>query len=82
MVYRSDYIRVTPRPTLESLVGAVGLVADGTGVVGATIRMYLETYVDPSGAHGDFAPEKVKALAEVALQISQLKEITGRKEPT
>uniref|UniRef100_A0A7S0QM37 phosphoglucomutase (alpha-D-glucose-1,6-bisphosphate-dependent) n=1 Tax=Pyramimonas obovata TaxID=1411642 RepID=A0A7S0QM37_9CHLO len=54
----------------------------GTGVVGATIRMYLETYVGPTGAHDEYAPEKVKALAETALQLSLLEKITGRKEPT
>ena len=64
------------------MVGRLFSTSSGTGVVGATIRLYLETYVGPNGAHDAYAPEKVKALAEIALQISQLAEITGRKEPT
>merc|ERR1712050_567272 len=50
----------------------------GTGVAGATVRLYLEKYVDPSGDLGMHAFDVVKPLADVALQLSGLKEAVGR----
>merc|ERR1712045_1000334 len=54
----------------------------GTGVAGATIRLYLEKYEAPSGNLGQHQFDVVKPLASIALQISKLKEFTGRDEPT
>merc|ERR1719230_75907 len=54
----------------------------GTGVAGATVRLYLEKYVDPSGQLNQHQFDVVKPLAEVALQLSSLQEYTGRDKPT
>jgi len=54
----------------------------GTGVAGATVRLYLEQYEPPSGNLGKHQFEVVKPLADIALQISKLQEFTGRNEPT
>merc|ERR1719321_2370610 len=45
----------------------------GTGVAGATVRMYLEKYVAPGGDLGQDAFAVVKPLATIALQLSDLK---------
>ena len=54
----------------------------GTGVAGATIRMYLEKYASPSEDLGLDAFDVVKPIADIALSISKLSEFTGRTEPT
>merc|ERR1719409_977375 len=54
----------------------------GTGVAGATIRMYLEKYAAPADDLGLHAFDVVKPIAEIALQISKLQELTGRDAPT
>jgi len=54
----------------------------GTGVAGATVRLYLEKYVDPSGDLGMDAFEVVKPLAAIAMDLSKLKDYTGRDTPT
>merc|ERR1719440_2123134 len=54
----------------------------GTGVAGATIRLYLEKYVAPDGDLGMHAFDVVKNLANVAEQLSGLKAATGRDAPT
>merc|ERR1712014_407998 len=43
----------------------------GTGVAGATIRLYLEKYVPPSGKLDDHQFEVVKPLAAAALEVSK-----------
>merc|ERR1712157_439707 len=53
----------------------------GTGVAGATVRLYLEQYEPASGNLGKHQFEVVKPLAAIALQISQLEKFTGRNEP-
>merc|ERR1719231_1451504 len=53
----------------------------GTGVAGATVRLYLEKYVDPSGDLGMHAFDVVKPLAEIAMSLSSLKDYTGRDTP-
>merc|ERR1719422_1747093 len=52
----------------------------GTGVAGATVRLYLEKYEPPSGNVTKHQFEVVKPLAKVALDVSQLEKYTGRKE--
>jgi phosphoglucomutase len=54
----------------------------GTGVEGATIRLYLEKYEPPSGSLDEFVLDVVKPLATLALSFSNLQELTGRKEPS
>merc|ERR1719487_2515618 len=54
----------------------------GTGVAGATIRMYLEKYVPPTEDLTLHAFDVVKPIADIALAISKLAELTGRTEPT
>merc|ERR1719152_687739 len=52
----------------------------GTGVAGATIRMYLEKYEPPSGDLTKHAFDVVKPIADIALKVSKLEEFTGRTE--
>jgi len=54
----------------------------GTGVAGATVRLYLEKYEEASGDLGKHQFEVVKPLAAIALEISKLQEFTGRDTPT
>merc|ERR1719247_3978070 len=54
----------------------------GTGVAGATIRMYLEKYAAPTEDLALDAFDVVKPIADIALAISKLTEFTGRTEPT
>jgi len=54
----------------------------GTGVAGATVRLYLEKYTDPSGDLGRDAFEVVKPLASIAMELSSLQTYTGRDTPT
>merc|ERR1711862_942030 len=54
----------------------------GTGVAGATVRLYLEKYVAPSGDLGMHAFDVAKPLADIAMSLSKLVEYTGRTEPT
>jgi phosphoglucomutase len=54
----------------------------GTGVAGATVRLYLEKYQAPDGDLFQHQFEVVKPLAAIALELSKLKEYTGRDAPT
>lgn len=54
----------------------------GTGSAGATVRMYLEKFEKDSSKHGEAAPTALKALADRALGLVQMKELTGRDAPT
>eukprot|EP00440_Ansanella_granifera_P058560 gb/GFBE01063468.1/.p1 GENE.gb/GFBE01063468.1/~~gb/GFBE01063468.1/.p1 ORF type:complete len:611 (+),score=203.15 gb/GFBE01063468.1/:1-1833(+) len=54
----------------------------GTGVAGATVRLYLEKYVAPTGDLTLHQFDVVKPLADLALQLSNLKMYTGRDKPT
>jgi len=54
----------------------------GTGVAGATVRLYLEKYVGPDGDLGMHAFDVVLPLAVVAEELSGLKKATGRDTPT
>merc|ERR1712003_552743 len=54
----------------------------GTGVAGATVRLYLEKYVGPDGDLGMHAFDVVKPLATIAEELSGLKAATGRDTPT
>jgi len=54
----------------------------GTGVAGATVRLYLEKYVAPGGDLGQHAFDVVKPLANIAMELSNLPTYTGRDKPT
>merc|ERR1712151_760906 len=54
----------------------------GTGVAGATVRLYLEKYEPASGNLGQHQFDVVKPLADIALSLSGLQEATGRDAPT
>jgi len=54
----------------------------GTGSVGATIRVYLEQYVNDAKALEQDPQEALAALIKIALEISQMESLTGRKAPT
>merc|ERR1719343_4515 len=54
----------------------------GTGVAGATVRLYLEKYIAPTGDLKQDAFAVVKPLAAIALQLSDLQTYTGRDAPT
>lgn len=54
----------------------------GTGSSGATIRLYCDSYEPADGNIGGNPQDVLKAIVKIALEISQLKEFTGREEPT
>jgi phosphoglucomutase len=54
----------------------------GTGSAGATIRMYLEKYEKDESKHGQSAPAALKSLAQRAIGLVQLEQLTGRDAPT
>ncbi|WP_435627660.1 alpha-D-glucose phosphate-specific phosphoglucomutase [Candidatus Ferrigenium straubiae] len=54
----------------------------GTGTEGATLRLYLEAYEPDAGRHRLDAQEALAELIGIALQISGLRERTGREHPT
>ena len=54
----------------------------GTGTEGATIRIYLEAFEPNIANHHLDAQDALAEMIQLALQLSQLKEKTGRKQPT
>ncbi|WP_296947337.1 alpha-D-glucose phosphate-specific phosphoglucomutase [uncultured Massilia sp.] len=54
----------------------------GTGTEGATVRLYLERYEADPARHGIDTQEALAPLIEIAEQVSQLKQRTGRREPS
>ena len=54
----------------------------GTGTEGATLRIYLEAYDPEVANHHLDAQQALAELIQVALKISELKQRTGREEPT
>jgi phosphoglucomutase len=54
----------------------------GTGTEGATIRIYLEAYEPDTTQHHLDAQVALAEMIEIALQVSQLAEKTGRIAPT
>ncbi|KPI89571.1 putative phosphoglucomutase [Leptomonas seymouri] len=61
----------------------------GTGSSGATIRLYLEQYMDPETVKAHLAAKTLptagvalKTLIDIALTVSQMESLTGRKAPT
>jgi phosphoglucomutase len=54
----------------------------GTGTEGATLRVYLEAYEANASNHHLDAQVALAELIQIALQISELKQRTGREKPT
>lgn len=54
----------------------------GTGSAGATIRMYLEKFEKDVTKHNISSPTALKMLADRALSLVKMEELTGRKSPT
>ena len=54
----------------------------GTGSAGATIRMYIEAYTQDASLFNADAQDVLKDIIGTALEVSKLKEFTGRDKPT
>ncbi len=54
----------------------------GTGTEGATLRIYLEAFEADTARHQLDAQVALAELIQIALQISELKQRTGRNQPT
>lgn len=54
----------------------------GTGSSGATVRMYIDSYEADNSRHTQDPQDMLKPLVEIALNISKLREYTGRPAPT
>ena len=54
----------------------------GTGSAGATIRVYLEQFESDVTKHNEAAPVALKSLADRAIALSKMQELTGRDSPT
>jgi phosphoglucomutase len=54
----------------------------GTGTEGATVRVYLERYEADPSRHGLDTQEALAPLIAIAEQVSELKQRTGRTEPS
>jgi phosphoglucomutase len=54
----------------------------GTGSVGATVRVYIEKYDLNPAHHGQSTGAALEPLIKLALDLSKLKEFTGRETPT
>jgi phosphoglucomutase len=54
----------------------------GTGSSGATVRMYVDTYVNAADRLLLPAKELLQPLISCALNVSKLEQFTGRKAPT
>ena len=54
----------------------------GTGTEGATLRVYLEAYEADKSRHHLDAQVSLAGLIEIALSVSELRQRTGREQPT
>jgi phosphoglucomutase len=54
----------------------------GTGTEGATVRIYVEAFEPDPARHDVDAQEALRPLIDAALALSELRERTGRAEPT
>ncbi len=54
----------------------------GTGTSGATLRIYLEAFEPDTNKHDLDAQTLLAEMIQIAMQISELKQITGRDTPT
>ncbi len=54
----------------------------GTGTKGATLRVYIESYEPDSSKHNVETQEALSPLIQLAEEIAQIKQFTGRDKPT
>ncbi|HEX8787832.1 MAG TPA: alpha-D-glucose phosphate-specific phosphoglucomutase [Telluria sp.] len=54
----------------------------GTGTEGATVRLYLERYEADASRHAQDTQQALAPLIAIAEQVSQLKQRTGRQQPS
>jgi phosphoglucomutase len=54
----------------------------GTGTEGATLRVYVESFEPDPSRHDRDAQDALRPLIDAALALSELRERTGRAEPT
>jgi phosphoglucomutase len=54
----------------------------GTGTKGATLRIYLESYEPDASKHDLETQQALAPLIQLAQEIAQIREFTGRDEPT
>ncbi|MGB5593719.1 MAG: alpha-D-glucose phosphate-specific phosphoglucomutase [Crocosphaera sp.] len=54
----------------------------GTGTKGATLRVYVESYEPDSSKHNVETQEALSPLIQLAEEIAQIKQFTGRDKPT
>jgi phosphoglucomutase len=54
----------------------------GTGTSGATLRIYLEAFEPDTNKHDLDAQTLLAEMIQIAMQISELKQRTGRDTPT
>ena len=54
----------------------------GTGTEGATVRIYLEKYEADPSRHDQDVQEALRGLADIAEQLSQLRQRSGHTAPT
>jgi len=54
----------------------------GTGSAGATIRLYIEQYSNDKSQYEKDAQDALAPIIKVALELSQLQQLTGRQSPT
>ena len=57
-------------------------MSSGTGSSGATVRMYVDSYCGDQAKVSRSAGEMLVPVVELGLEISQLRELTGRTAPT
>ena len=54
----------------------------GTGTEGATLRIYLEAFEPDPAKHGQDAQQALAGLIVIVNELSELKQRTGREQPT
>ncbi len=76
---------VSERQGLRILLDGGGRIIfrlSGTGTEGATIRMYVESYEPEAARHRADTQTALAPLIDIALQLSEVRERTGRGAPT
>ncbi len=54
----------------------------GTGTVGATLRVYMESYEPDPAKHGLDTQQALAPLIQLAEELGQIRDRTGREQPT
>ena len=54
----------------------------GTGTVGATLRIYIESYEPEPGKHGQDPQQALAHLIDIAIELGQIDSRTGRTQPS